>query len=192
MVHINGKDIDVAGQSLMDFLNANDYEMGTFVVECNEEIIHKEDYKTYILRDGDVIEVVQFMGGGCGTSLMYRPIVRRFAFFHTLFLSLIDHIVCTVTCRQFPNLTFAPRKTRHILTATSRFIAIMSQQGLLYTRHFTYASPFFIYFCIFISTISFILFTQELSFQLYQKRLQEFLPSRFLRYFLYIRSNYFL
>ena len=72
MVHINGKDIDVAGQSLMDFLNANDYEMGTFVVECNEEIIHKEDYKTYILRDGDVIEVVQFMGGGCGTSLMYR------------------------------------------------------------------------------------------------------------------------
>lgn len=63
MVHINGKDIDVAGQSLMDFLNANDYEMGTFVVECNEEIIHKEDYKTYILRDGDVIEVVQFMGG---------------------------------------------------------------------------------------------------------------------------------
>ncbi|MFR5173915.1 MAG: hypothetical protein ACLTD3_05695, partial [Blautia sp.] len=64
----------------------------------------------------------------------------------------------TVTCRQFPNLTFAPRKTRHFLAATSRFIAIMSQQGLLYTRHFTYASPFFIYFCIFISTILFILF----------------------------------
>ena len=30
---------------------------------------------TYILRDGDVIEVVQFMGGGCGTSLMYRSIM---------------------------------------------------------------------------------------------------------------------
>ena len=27
MVHINGKDMDVAGQSLMDFLNANDYEI---------------------------------------------------------------------------------------------------------------------------------------------------------------------
>ena len=75
MVHINGKDIDVAVQSLMEFLNANDYEMGTFVGECNEVIIHKEDYKTYILRDGDVIEVVQFMGGGCGTSLMYRSIM---------------------------------------------------------------------------------------------------------------------
>ena len=45
MVHINGKDMDVAGQSLMAYLEANDYEKGTFVVECNEEIIHKEDYK---------------------------------------------------------------------------------------------------------------------------------------------------
>ena len=63
MVHINGKDMDVAGQSLMAYLEANDYEKGTFVVECNEEIIHKE---------GDIIEIVQFMGGGCGTSQMYR------------------------------------------------------------------------------------------------------------------------
>ena len=72
MVHINGKDMDVAGQSLMAYLEANDYEKGTFVVECNEEIIHKEDYKTYILKDGDIIEIVQCMGGGCGTSQMYR------------------------------------------------------------------------------------------------------------------------
>ena len=72
MVHINGKDRDVAGQSLMAYLEAEDYEMGTFVVECNEEIIHKEDYGTHILKNGDVIEIVQFMGGGCGTSLMYR------------------------------------------------------------------------------------------------------------------------
>ena len=56
----------------MAYLEANDYEKGTFVVECNEEIIHKEDYKTYILKDGDIIEIVQFMGGGCGTSQMYR------------------------------------------------------------------------------------------------------------------------
>ena len=72
MVHINGKDIDAAGQSLAAYLKANDYEMGTFVVECNEEIIHKEDYENYMLKDGDIIEIVQFMGGGCGTSLMYR------------------------------------------------------------------------------------------------------------------------
>lgn len=73
MVHINGKDIDVAGQSLMDFLNANDYEMGTFVVECNEEIIHKEDYNITIPED--ICFIILFMGGGCGTSLMYRSIM---------------------------------------------------------------------------------------------------------------------
>ena len=28
MVHINGKDMDVAGQSLMAYLEANDYEKG--------------------------------------------------------------------------------------------------------------------------------------------------------------------
>jgi len=33
----------------------------------------------------------------------------------------------TVTCRQFSNLTFAPRKTRTFGSATSRFFAIMSQ-----------------------------------------------------------------
>jgi sulfur carrier protein len=62
-------------QSLAAYLKANDYEMGTFVVECNEEIIHKEDYENYMLKDGDIIEIVQFMGGGCGTSLMYRSIM---------------------------------------------------------------------------------------------------------------------
>ena len=36
MVHINGKDMDVAGQSLMAYLEANDYEKGTFVVECKD------------------------------------------------------------------------------------------------------------------------------------------------------------
>ena len=31
MVHINGKDMDVAGQSLMAYLEANDYEKGTLL-----------------------------------------------------------------------------------------------------------------------------------------------------------------
>ena len=45
MVHINGKDIDVAGQSLMDFLNANDYEMGTFVVNAMKRLFIKRIIK---------------------------------------------------------------------------------------------------------------------------------------------------
>lgn len=64
MVHINGKDVDAAGKTLKTYLAENDYEEGTFVVECNEEIIHREDYADYVLKDKDVIEIVQFMGGG--------------------------------------------------------------------------------------------------------------------------------
>ena len=75
MVHINGKDMEVAGQSLMENQEAKDNEKANFLVECNEEIIHKEDYENYMLKDGDIIEIVQFMGGGCGTSLMYRSIM---------------------------------------------------------------------------------------------------------------------
>ena len=48
MVHINGKDIDAAGQTLKAYLDASDYEPGTFVVECNEEIVHKEDYGEHV------------------------------------------------------------------------------------------------------------------------------------------------
>ena len=68
MVHINGDDINAAGQTLKTYLEDNDYEEGTFVVECNEVIIHKEEYGDYVLKDGDVIEIVQFMGGGAGRS----------------------------------------------------------------------------------------------------------------------------
>ena len=64
MVHINGKDIDVAGQTLKAYLDGSEYEPGTFVVECNEEIVHKEDYGQLVLKDGDVVEILQFMGGG--------------------------------------------------------------------------------------------------------------------------------
>ena len=64
MVHINGEDVNAAGKTLQAYLAENDFEEGTFVVECNEEIIHREDYALYVLKDGDVVEIVQFMGGG--------------------------------------------------------------------------------------------------------------------------------
>jgi len=56
--------------------------------------------------------------------------------------------VGTVTCRQFPNLTFAPRKTQqNQLLATSRFTAIMPQQKSLYTRKSANATIFLKNFC---------------------------------------------
>ena len=73
--------------------------------------------------------------------------------FNTLFLTLSDLLACTVTCRQFPNLTFAPRKTCHE-AATSRFIAIMPQHLIVYMMFGEDASVFLFFSSYIFSTIS--------------------------------------
>ena len=65
MVRINGRDEDVAGKKLSEYLEESDYQEGTNVVERNEEIVHKEDYASVLLKDGVMVEIVSFMGGGC-------------------------------------------------------------------------------------------------------------------------------
>jgi thiamine biosynthesis protein ThiS len=64
LVKINGKDVDAAGVSVEKYLKDEGYRVDVIVVEYNEEIIEKEDYSTCILQDGDVVEIVRFMGGG--------------------------------------------------------------------------------------------------------------------------------
>ena len=34
------------------------------VIECNGQLIHKNDWKQYTVGENDVIEIIQFMGGG--------------------------------------------------------------------------------------------------------------------------------
>lgn len=64
MVTVNGKEKDVAGKSLSAFLEEEHYKPVRVVVEINEEIIPRENYGDITLRDGDLVEVVSFMGGG--------------------------------------------------------------------------------------------------------------------------------
>ena len=40
------------------------YDFRTIAVEINEEIVSKKFYEETILNDGDVVEVVSFVGGG--------------------------------------------------------------------------------------------------------------------------------
>lgn len=69
MVRINGKDVDAVGIKLSDYLEASGYKPDTIAVEINEEIVPKSIYTDTILNDGDVVEVVNFVGGGCSDSL---------------------------------------------------------------------------------------------------------------------------
>jgi sulfur carrier protein len=64
MVKINGKDLDVAGKTLSEFLATTSYDPKLIAVECNEEIVPKLQYDTTIIKDDDVIEIVSFVGGG--------------------------------------------------------------------------------------------------------------------------------
>lgn len=64
MVKINGTEQDAAGITLAAWLNSADYHLEQIVVERNEAIVPKTQYSETVLEDGDIIEVISFMGGG--------------------------------------------------------------------------------------------------------------------------------
>ncbi len=64
MVKINGKKFDIDGNKLTDHLAAENYDPKRIAVERNGEIVPKSQYNEIILADGDVIEIVSFVGGG--------------------------------------------------------------------------------------------------------------------------------
>ena len=46
------------------YLSANNYNPKHIVVELNEEILPKTEYDSTAIADGDVVEILSFMGGG--------------------------------------------------------------------------------------------------------------------------------
>lgn len=64
MVKINGKESDLAGKTVADYLSAANYDTGRIVVERNGEIVPKAQYGETVLADGDTVEIVSFVGGG--------------------------------------------------------------------------------------------------------------------------------
>ncbi len=64
MIKINGIEKDSAGKSVAEFLAENGYDIKRVAVEMNEDILPKSQYENTFLKDGDVMEVVSFVGGG--------------------------------------------------------------------------------------------------------------------------------
>lgn len=64
MVKINGEVLDVAGKTLSEYLETTSYDPKRIAVERNGDIVPKSQYNETVLADGDVIEVVSFVGGG--------------------------------------------------------------------------------------------------------------------------------
>ncbi len=64
MIKINGEDVEREEILLLDYLKEQNYNMKIIVVECNEEIVPRDQYGTFMLHSGDVVEIVSFVGGG--------------------------------------------------------------------------------------------------------------------------------
>ncbi len=64
MVKVNGTDSDIAGKTVLQYLSSTDYDSKRIAVELNGEIVFKSQYAETVLKDGDCMEVVSFVGGG--------------------------------------------------------------------------------------------------------------------------------
>ena len=65
MITVNGKQIQLTAEmSVADYLEQNNYQINRIAVVMNEEILPKYSYSETMLKDGDRLEIVTFVGGG--------------------------------------------------------------------------------------------------------------------------------
>lgn len=64
-IRINGEDREIAeGLKLGGLLESLQIRPGRVVVERNREIVPRDSFGSTLLREGDVVEIVHFVGGG--------------------------------------------------------------------------------------------------------------------------------
>ncbi len=64
MVIVNGEEKDLAGKTVAEAVSQGGYKPLRVAVELNEEIVPKAQYEVTVLKDGDRLEIVGFVGGG--------------------------------------------------------------------------------------------------------------------------------
>ncbi len=65
MVKVNGETIEnIIGKKVADYLTESGYDVKRVAVELNGDILPKTQYECTVLKDGDCVEIVSFVGGG--------------------------------------------------------------------------------------------------------------------------------
>ena len=64
MVKINGALLPLDGKNLSDYLKECGFAPALIAVELNGDILPKTKYDSTTLSDGDIVEIVSFVGGG--------------------------------------------------------------------------------------------------------------------------------
>ncbi len=66
-IRVNGEDRRLAARTaLATFLTTQDVPAQFVAVAVNNEVVRRADHPRVILQDGDVVEIVRMVGGGCG------------------------------------------------------------------------------------------------------------------------------
>jgi thiamine biosynthesis protein ThiS len=64
-IRVNGEEREIAdGLSLARLLEELQIRAGRVVVELNRNIVSREAHDTTLLKEGDALEIVHFVGGG--------------------------------------------------------------------------------------------------------------------------------
>ena len=64
MVKVNGEEKNIAGKTIAEYLSTTNYDIKRIATELNGDIVLKAQYAETVLKDGDSIEIVSFVGGG--------------------------------------------------------------------------------------------------------------------------------
>ena len=64
MIQINGIGYEKDKIVLKEFMEENKIQPTWVAVELNSEILSKSEYDTTVLKSGDVVEILNFVGGG--------------------------------------------------------------------------------------------------------------------------------
>jgi sulfur carrier protein len=75
----NGKKIEISGEiSVTKLLAEAKVEMPEYVsVQLNDEMLLSANFGTTIVKDGDIVEFLHYMGGGAALGRITKPCGKR-------------------------------------------------------------------------------------------------------------------
>jgi len=63
-VTINGKAEEMPGSTVLEILTAKDVSPQMVAVELNSKMLERDELSSTVVKDGDAIELLFYMGGG--------------------------------------------------------------------------------------------------------------------------------
>lgn len=102
---INGETIEnFKSATLAELIEELKIEKGRVAVEVNLSVVKKTEYGSFRLKDGDTIEIVNFVGGGSNKEQHLKDKGRCSIFTHSLFAPrfclLLYYDIFNMYCRQ--------------------------------------------------------------------------------------------